>query len=86
MFALDDSGAKAGSTVATGSGTTQQAARADALALASDPGIRAALASADPTRPHWVQGVAGEKQEAERKAAANQTVRRVKAERPPSAR
>lgn len=86
MFALDASGTKAGGTVATGSGTTQQAARADALALASDPGIRAALASADPTRPHWVQGVAGEKQEAERKAAANQTVRRVKAERPPSAR
>ena len=86
VFALDASGVKAGATVASGSGNTQQAARADALALASDPGIRAALASADPSRPHWVQGVAGEKQEAERKAAATQTVRRVRSERPPSAR
>ena len=76
MFALDATGMKAGGSVATGSGSTQQAAKEDALSLVSDAEIRAALTRADPTRPHWVQGSAGEKQEAERKAAESRAVGR----------
>jgi hypothetical protein len=86
VFALDDSGVKAGATVATGTGHTQQAAKEDALTFASDPAIRAALANADPTRPHWVQGAAGEKKEAERKAAASEKRTGARGARPPSAR
>ena len=76
MFALDATGVKAGGSVATGTGNTQQAAKEDALSLASDAGVRAALTKADPTRPHWVQGAAGEKQEAERKATVSRAVGR----------
>ena len=73
-------------SLASGTGNTQQAAKDDALSLASDPGIRAALTSADPRRPHWVQGAAGEKREAARKATAGSSERRTRTERSPSAR
>ena len=87
VFAVDATGMKAGGSLVSGSGITQQAAKDDALSLASDAGIRAALASADPGRPHWVQGTAGEKREAERKAtAAGRSERRTRTERSPSAR
>jgi hypothetical protein len=86
VFAVDATGMKAGPSLASGVGNTQQAAKDDALSLATDAGIRAALTSADPRRPHWVQGAAGEQREAERKAAAGSTQRRVRTERPPSAR
>lgn len=86
MFALDAAGVKTGATVATGSGHTPQAAKEDALTFASDPSIRAALTGADPRRPHWVQGAAGEKQEADRKAAANEKRGGPRGARPPSAR
>ena len=86
MFAVDATGLKAGASLATGTGSTQQAAKDDALSLASDAGVRAALTSADPRRPHWVQGPAGEKREAERKAAAGTSERRTRTERSPSAR
>jgi hypothetical protein len=85
VFAVDANGTKTGRSVATGTGNTQQAAKDDALALTFDAGIRAALTSADPSRPHWVQGAEGEKREAERKAAAS-SERRTRTERSPSAR
>jgi hypothetical protein len=56
VFVVDDAGMKSGRSVASGSGTTQQAAKDDALSSTTDEGIRAALTSADPRRPHWVQG------------------------------
>ena len=86
MFAVDATGTRAGRSLASGTGNTQQAAKDDALSLASDAGIRAALINADPRRPHWVQGPAGEKLEAERKAAASIPERRPRTERSPSAR
>ena len=70
VFSLDGNGLKHGPTVATGTGTTQDAAKEAALMATSDAGIRAALSGADPSRPHWVQGAVGEKQEEARKAAA----------------
>jgi hypothetical protein len=81
VFAVDAAGMKVGRSLADGTGTTQQAAKDAALSLASDAGIRAALASADPTRPHWVQGAEGERREAERKAAADRSERRTRSER-----
>src|SRR5262245_33962690 len=86
VFAVDATGTKTGRSLATGTGSTQQAAKDDALLSANDAGIRAALTSADPSRPHWVQGVAGEKREAERKAAADSSERRTRTERSSSAR
>jgi hypothetical protein len=87
VFAIDaTTGMKAGASLATGTGATQQAAKEDALSSVSDAGIRAALTSADPSRPHWVQGAAGEQREAERKAAAGSSGRRTRTVRPPSAR
>ena len=86
MFAVDATGMKAGRSLVSGTGNTQDAAKADALSLADDAGIRAALTSADPRRPHWVQGTAGEKLEAERKAAAASSERRTRTERSPDAR
>jgi hypothetical protein len=86
VFALDASGVKAGRTLASGTGHTQQAAKEDALATASAPEIRAALTGADHRRPHWVQGAAGERQEAERKAAASEKRGATRSARPPSAR
>ena len=86
MFALDATGVKAGRTLATGTGHTQQAAKDDALSIVTDPGIRAALTGADPKRPYWVQGAAGEKQEADRKAAASEKRGTTRTARPPSAR
>ena len=85
VFAVDDTGMKAERSLVSGTGNTQQAAKDDALSLASDPGIRAALTSADPRRPYWVQGAAGEKREAERKAAAGSS-ERTRTQRSPSAR
>ena len=70
VFQLGTGGLAVGPSVATGTGPTRDAARDDALALSSDPVIRAALAGSDNTRPYWMQGALGEKQEAERKAAS----------------
>jgi hypothetical protein len=86
VFAVDDTGTRAERSVASGTGNTQQAAKDDALSLAFDAGIRAALTSADPRRPYWVQGAAGERREAERKAAAGSSERRPRTQRSPSAR
>ena len=55
VFALDGNGKKAGETVASGTGTTQDAAKEAALNTTSHDAIRAALTAADPTRPHWLQ-------------------------------
>ena len=76
VFRLGTDGTAVGSAVATGAGQTKDDARDMALSLASDPGIRAALASSDHTRPYWVQGALGEKLEAQRKAASGQTTAR----------
>ena len=86
VFAVDAAGTRAERSVASGTGTTQQAAKDDALAQTRDEEIRSALASADPTRPYWVQGFVGEMREAERKAAARGSDRRSPTKRPPSAR
>ena len=85
MYALDATGMKAERSLASGTGTTQQAAKDDALSRAVDEEIRAALTDADPRRPHWVQGAAGEKREAERKAAEGSSERRTRTARPPGA-
>jgi hypothetical protein len=86
VFVVDAAGMKTGRSVASGIGHTQQSAKADALLSTSDEGIRAALTSADPGRPHWVQGAEGERREAERKAAAHHSDRPVRTKRSPSAR
>lgn len=86
VYPMDGSGFKAGTAVAAGSGTTQQAAKEDALSLSVDLEIRAALKNADPTRPHWVQGAAGEKREAERRAEASRVFQRIRTQRLASAR
>ena len=72
VFPLGTDGMAAGPSVATGTGSTKDAAKEMALALASDPAIRAALANSDHTRPYWVQGAQGEQLEAQRKATASQ--------------
>jgi hypothetical protein len=77
---------KTGGAVATGTGTTQEAAREAALTATSDDAVRAALIGADPTRPHWVQGAVGEKREAARKAAASERQGSTRAERRPRAK
>lgn len=59
VFPLDANGLKAGDTVVTGAGQTQDAAKAAALTAATDDAVRAALTRADHTRPHWVQGAPG---------------------------
>ena len=71
VFPLGTDGMAAGPSVATGTGTTKDNAKEMALALASDPAIRAALANSDHTRPYWVQGPLGERLEAQRKAAVD---------------
>jgi hypothetical protein len=55
VFALDGNGMKSGETVASGTGTTQDAAKEAALNATSHDAIRAALTAADPGRPHWLQ-------------------------------
>jgi hypothetical protein len=74
VYALNVNGVKAGTAVLVGTAKTQEAAKEQALSLALDIDVRAALRSADPTRPHWVQGVAGEKLETERRAEASRMV------------
>jgi hypothetical protein len=86
VFAVDAAGTKAGRSVASGTGDTQQSARANALLSVSDENIRAALTSADPGRPHWVQGAVGEKREADRQAAAAEAERPARTKRSPRAR
>jgi hypothetical protein len=56
VFQLDGNGLKAGGTVASGTGQTRDAAKEAALIGTSDEAVRAALADADPRRPHWAQG------------------------------
>ena len=70
VFQLGADGTTSGPSVASGTGTTRDNAQDSALAQAGDPDIRAALASSDSTRPHWVQGAAGEQHEAQRRTAA----------------
>jgi hypothetical protein len=72
VYVLSADGTTSGPSVATGTGSTRDAAKANALALAGDPAIRAALTNADHRRPHWVQGPLGEQLEAQRKATATQ--------------
>jgi hypothetical protein len=86
VYALNDSGTKEGTPVLAGTGRTQQAAKDQALSLAVDAEVRAVLRSADPTRPHWVQGAAGEKRETERRAEASRTAAPARTPRPASAR
>jgi hypothetical protein len=76
VYALATDGTAAGPSVATGTGSTRDAAKEMALALADDPAIRAALASSDHRRPYWVQGALGEQLEAQRKTAASQATAR----------
>jgi hypothetical protein len=61
VYTLNVNGAKAGTALLVGAAKTQEGAKEQALSLARDVDVRAALRSADPTRPHWAQGVPGEK-------------------------
>ncbi len=70
VFQLGADEKSVGAAVATGTGQSRNEARDAALALATDPEIRAALAGSDQSRPYWTQGALGEKREAERKSAA----------------
>ena len=76
VFQLGADEKAVGAAVATGTGSSRDEARDSALALATDPAIRAALAGSDQSRPYWTQGAIGEKREAERKSAVAPTAGR----------
>jgi hypothetical protein len=85
VFEASADGRTVGAALVSGSGTTKDRAKDQALTLTHDPALRAALASADHSRPYWVQGALGQQQEAQRKAAAHQaaaTRRQPKPARP----
>ncbi|MEO8070032.1 MAG: hypothetical protein ABI652_01410 [Acidobacteriota bacterium] len=82
VFRMGATGLAEGASLASGTGRTKDDAKDAALAGTDIVEVRAALASADHSRPYWTQGTMGAEQEARRvEAAANDTTPRKRAAR-----
>jgi hypothetical protein len=64
VFQLGLNGQTSGPALVSGSGPTRDDAKNAAVALASDPAIRAALEGSDNRRPYWLQDAGAVKPDA----------------------